>query len=91
MTILVADIEPKSANALRTSIKRLKTIRHPYVLRYLADLEIGKQMFLAVERVRPLDYTLKEKLKKSPDFIMWFIYSLIVSIFVSKGHYDLFQ
>lgn len=39
---------------VRAAVKRLKTLRHPSVLTYLDNLETDKTIYLATERVEPL-------------------------------------
>ncbi|KAG7200109.1 hypothetical protein KM043_000554 [Ampulex compressa] len=38
----------------RSAVKRLKTLRHPSILAYLDSLETDKMVYLATERVEPL-------------------------------------
>ncbi|XP_017890695.1 N-terminal kinase-like protein [Ceratina calcarata] len=45
----------------RSSVKRLKTLRHPSILAYLDSLETDKVLYLATERVEPLYSRLTKK------------------------------
>lgn len=45
----------------RSAVKRLKTLRHPSILAYLDSLETEKMVYLATERVEPLQNHLSRK------------------------------
>ncbi|XP_043271661.1 N-terminal kinase-like protein [Venturia canescens] len=45
----------------RSTVKRLKTLRHPSILTYIDSLETDKVIYLATERVEPLQNRLARK------------------------------
>ncbi|WWC91608.1 uncharacterized protein L201_006554 [Kwoniella dendrophila CBS 6074] len=44
----------------RNSLKKLRTIRHPDVIRYIDSVETETHIYIATERVRPLEGVLRE-------------------------------
>ncbi|KAJ1529747.1 hypothetical protein ONE63_006497 [Megalurothrips usitatus] len=64
--VFVFDIKNGSETQLdvaRSSVKRLKTLRHPSILTYLDSLETDKMIFMATEYVIPLQTRLDKLLE----------------------------
>jgi SCY1-like protein 1 len=69
---------PLAKNALR----KLRTLRHPSVLRLLDSHETQTAVWIAVERVRPLGQALEEMRRDAPgrdEWIAWGLRSIAVS------------
>jgi SCY1-like protein 1 len=45
----------------KNAAKKLKTIRHPHILKFIDDFETDSCVYLATERVRPLAMVLDEE------------------------------
>lgn len=50
--------------AAKSSVKRIKTLRHPSVLQYIDSLETDRVVYLVTERVEPLDLHLRGLVKE---------------------------
>ncbi|GIY91030.1 n-terminal kinase-like protein, partial [Caerostris extrusa] len=64
VTIFVFEASSETQTLLdiaKSSVKRLKTLRHPSILTYLDSLETDKLVYLVVEPVEPLDLFLSKK------------------------------
>lgn len=79
MTIFVADVagKPNVTAALRNAVRRLKTIRHPHIVKYLSSAETDTEILIATERVYPLVNQLQE-VKQSSEAILWLLNLLLV-------------
>lgn len=68
---------PLAKNALR----KLRTLRHPDVLKLIDSLETPTAVYIAVERVRPLGKALEEMgtSKGRQEWVGWGIRSIAVS------------
>lgn len=63
VSVFMFDIKNSSETQLdvaRSSVKRLKTLRHPSILTYLDSLETDKMIFMATEYVIPLQLRLEK-------------------------------
>lgn len=58
----------------------MKTLRHPLIIKYLNGFESPAEIMIATERIRPLALQL-DTLRKTPESILWIVYSLIVELF----------
>lgn len=70
---------PLAKNALR----KLRTIRHPDVLKYLDAVETDTTVHVMTERIRPLHTALQDASNKSPqefeDWVLWGLHRVSVS------------
>lgn len=78
-TVFIADLTKSSmiANAARNSLKRLKILRHPQILKLFDGVEVDGKIYIATEPVKPFTQ-LQSKVCKSQDHLLWNIHSLIV-------------
>ena len=69
---------PLAKNALR----KLRTIRHPDVLKFLDAVETDTTVYIMTERVRPLAPAIQERASKSAqekeDWLLWGIHRISV-------------
>lgn len=86
--MFIADLTKSSmiASAARNSLKRLKVLRHPQILKLLDGVEADGKIYIATEPVKPFTQ-LQSKVTNSRDHLLWNIHSLIVSLpyFCSAG------
>lgn len=54
VSIFVAEKSPAHLSLLRNSVHKLKTIRHPSILRFLASVETEHQLLMATEQISPV-------------------------------------
>jgi SCY1-like protein 1 len=84
VSILVYDIKSGSETKLdiaRSSLKRLKTLRHPSILNYLDSFENDKFIYVAIESVTPLGNFLHELQGAQREiYLAWGIFQITVSI-----------
>lgn len=70
---------PLAKNALR----KLRTVRHPDVLKYLDAVETDHTIMIMTERVRPLGPAIEERssnpAKEREDWLIWGIHRISVS------------
>lgn len=84
VSVFVYDIKNGSDTKLeiaKSSMKRLKTLRHPSILQYLDSLETEKVLYIATEPIEPLG-TYIEKMDKehSKDlYLAWGIFQITVN------------
>lgn len=65
----------------KSSLKRLKTLRHPSILQYLDSIETEKMLYVATEYVQPLGIYLETLEKVSPQndlYLAWGIFQITV-------------
>jgi SCY1-like protein 1 len=72
-------IKPFAQNALR----KLRTTRHPDILKFMDAVESESSIFIMTERVRPLSnvlpqYSTKEA-QKTEDWLLWGLHRISVS------------
>ncbi|XP_011500938.1 PREDICTED: N-terminal kinase-like protein [Ceratosolen solmsi marchali] len=66
----------------KAAVKRLKTLRHPSILAYLDSLETEKTIYLATERIEPLqkwlsrDINIGEDSKQRELYLSWGIFQI---------------
>lgn len=84
-TVFIADVtkSPLTANAARNSLKRLKVLRHPQILKLLDGIEADGKIFIATEVVKPFTQQ-QSKVTKSRDHLLWNIYNLLVMLSYGK-------
>lgn len=74
---------PIAKNALR----KLRTIRHPDVLKFLDAVETDSTIYIMTERVRPLASAIQERTSKpaqeKEDWLLWGLHRIAVSCFTS--------
>lgn len=84
VSVFVYDIKSGSDIKLeiaRSSMKRLKTLRHPSILQYLDSIETEKMLYVATEYVQPLGIYLETLDKESPQndlYLAWGIFQITV-------------
>lgn len=71
----------------KSSLKRIKTLRHPSVLQYLDSFENDKVIYVATEYVEPLGFYLD---KIQPDgrrdlYLAWAVFQITVSCWVPES------
>ena len=57
----------------------MKTLRHPNILRYIADFENENQIILVTERVYPVIQNIDE-IMASSETRLWFLHVLLVDL-----------
>lgn len=75
---------PLISQALNNMVRRLRSTRHPLVLKFIANAETEKELFIATEPVTPLTKTLND-IKTNPDHLLWVTFSLLVSVLIVKN------
>lgn len=93
VSVFVYDIKSGSDIKLeiaKSSMKRLKTLRHPSILQYLDSIETEKMLYVATEYVQPLGIYLETLDKESPQndlYLAWGIFQITVRIiYIQFGH-----
>lgn len=66
-------------------LRRLRTLRHPTILRYMASTETASHLFIATEEVIPLKCCPDDQWKQT-DYVLWLIFDLVVHYFPKRGH-----
>jgi SCY1-like protein 1 len=83
VTIFVAEVSrrPNILAAMRNAVKRLKTIRHPHVLKFIASVENDTEIIIATERVTPLTARgMLDQLRKSSEGMLWMVNLLLKAL-----------
>lgn len=80
----MSKVKPESAAAARNHVRRLKTLRHPRILRYLDSFSDEGRILLATELVAPLLLRL-EALRKDPEWLIWSAYLLMHALAFLHG------
>eukprot|EP00658_Telonema_sp_P-2_P041519 TRINITY_DN29706_c0_g1_i2.p1 TRINITY_DN29706_c0_g1~~TRINITY_DN29706_c0_g1_i2.p1 ORF type:complete len:709 (-),score=156.86 TRINITY_DN29706_c0_g1_i2:191-2317(-) len=57
----IADAGPDELEAAKRAVKRLKSMRHPNILKFLGCIETSTEISMATERVTPLDHLLRQQ------------------------------
>ncbi|KAJ8076987.1 Nuclear aminoacylation-dependent tRNA export pathway component [Marasmius tenuissimus] len=74
------DIAPLAKNALR----KLRTIRHPDVLKFMDVVETDTTIHIMTERVRPLESALpswaKKSVREKEDWLLWGLHRISVAL-----------
>ena len=80
MTIFIGELRnsPDRELALKNMLKRIKTIRHPLILKYIASAETEKALFIATEPVLSLSEYLQSEGSKDRHAILWLVHDLLV-------------
>ena len=86
-TIFVHDLKgasPAQSSAARNAMKKLRTIKHPYLVKCLDAGEINDQkgggtIYIVTEPVQPLSEVLSE-LQQTPASIVWGVYTLAAAV-----------
>lgn len=92
VTVFVYDIKNGSDTKLeiaKSSMKRLKTLRHPSILQYLDSAETDKMLYVATEYVQPLGIYFDQLEKDSTQtdwYLSWGIFQITVSMCECCGH-----
>ena len=67
----------------KNALKKLRTIRHPDVLKYLDAVETDTTVHIITERIRPLHTALQDASTKSAqefeDWVLWGLHRVSVS------------
>lgn len=90
VTVFVYDIKNGSDMKLeiaKSSMKRLKTLRHPSILLYLDSAETDKMLYVATEYVQPLGIYFDQLEKDSTQtdlYLSWGIFQITVSKYVLR-------
>jgi SCY1-like protein 1 len=63
--------------ACRNAVKRFKTLRHPGLLKYIADVELDATIFLVVEECTPWRGLSPQQ---SPELLCWGVYQLSAAL-----------
>ncbi|EKM53988.1 uncharacterized protein PHACADRAFT_96310 [Phanerochaete carnosa HHB-10118-sp] len=74
----------------KNSLRKLRTVRHPDVLKFLDAVETDTTVYIMTERVRPLAPAIQERASKSAqekeDWLLWGIHRISVSLaFVNES------
>ena len=86
-TIFVHDLKgasPAQSSAARNAMKKLRTIKHPYLVKCLDAGEINDQkgggtIYIVTEPVQPLD-TVIDSLGDTPGALAWGVYTLAAAV-----------
>lgn len=84
VSVFVYDIRSGSDVKLdiaKSSVKRLKTLRHPSILQFIDSLETDKVLYVATEYVEPLGVYLANLAKDGPQkdlYLTWGIFQITV-------------
>lgn len=89
MTIFIHDLSGSrlSLLAARNAIRRLKTMRHPCILRFIGSAETDRQIMFATERVEPLVGMLADRQQAAGPAIPWMIHRLQVCLGAGSFHH----
>ncbi|KAH8671494.1 armadillo-type protein [Xylariales sp. PMI_506] len=68
-----------SATLAKNALKKLRTMRHPGVIKVLDTVETETYIYIATERVTPLRWNVKRK-SLSPETIKWGLYSVASTV-----------
>ncbi|XP_074630282.1 N-terminal kinase-like protein [Acropora palmata] len=82
VSIFVHDVKTSSEDKIQTAklaLRRLKTLRHPNILRYIDGLESEMVIYLVTEPVRPLDVQLNDG-ESSDVAISWGLHQITVGL-----------
>ena len=63
----------------RNMARKLRTTRHPYILKFLESAEHQGSVYIVVERVKPLTCVLQERKaagKLDPSYYEWIVWGL---------------
>lgn len=89
VSVFVYDIKNGSDVKLeiaKSSMKRLKTLRHPSILQYLDSIETEKMLYVATEYVQPLGIyldILEKGLPQNELYLAWGIFQITVCFVLS--------
>ena len=90
-SVFVCDTKSGASNTqldvARAAVKRLKTLRHPSVLTFLAECDSPTSVLLATELVTPLSEHLGEILDRRPEreyYLAWGIFQVTLNRKVPK-------
>lgn len=82
VSVFIHDVKTSSEDKVQTAklaLRRLKTLRHPNILRYIDGFESETVIYLVTELVRPLDVQLKEG--ESCDVVIsWGLHQITVGL-----------
>lgn len=72
----------------RNTLRKLRTIRHPDVLKYLDAVETETNICIMTERVRPLAPAIQERATKSAqekeDWLLWGLHRISVRFLLAS-------
>jgi SCY1-like protein 1 len=70
----------------KNALKKLKTIRHPHVLKYIDMVETDVSVYIVTERVKPLVVVMEEEAfgntQQKEQWLIWGLHRVIVRAFV---------
>ena len=64
----------------RNALKKLRTLRHPGVIKVLDTVETDSYIYIATERIVPLRWHVKRK-SLSPETLKWGLFNIAVCLF----------
>lgn len=82
LSVFVHDVKSSSEDKVQTAkvaLRRLKTLRHPNILRFIDALESETVIYLVTEPVRPLEVQLNEE-EKSDLAISWGLHQITAGL-----------
>ncbi|KAF5370779.1 hypothetical protein D9758_002135 [Tetrapyrgos nigripes] len=75
---------PNLAPLAKNALRKLRTTRHPDILKFMDAVELDTMIYIMTERVRPLEPVLQSSTSKSvqerEDWIMWGIHRISVAL-----------
>lgn len=79
MTIFIGrfDKDPDRRRYLTNALRRIKTLRHPNIFRYINSVETENEIMIAIERVYPLTSKLGD-IRKNSEVLLWITFLIIV-------------
>ncbi|KAJ7360108.1 N-terminal kinase-like protein [Desmophyllum pertusum] len=84
VSVFVHDVKSSSEDKVQTAklaLRRLKTLRHPNILRYIDALESDTVIYLVTEPVRPLEVQLNEDENSKSDLaISWGLHQITAGL-----------
>ena len=73
----------------RNALRKLRTIRHPDVLKFIGVVENDTTIYIMTERVKPLGMSLSSFADKSPaskeEWLTWGLHRITVSTFARRA------
>ncbi|ORY79080.1 armadillo-type protein, partial [Protomyces lactucae-debilis] len=78
-SILTFEATPSVQPLARNYMSKLRGMKHPCVLQYLDGAEVDGVVYIAVERIEPLSYTLAGR--AAAEIITWGLYSIAQAAF----------
>ncbi|XP_027040753.1 N-terminal kinase-like protein isoform X3 [Pocillopora damicornis] len=84
VSVFIHDVKSSSEDKVQTAklaLRRLKTLRHPNIVRYIDGLESDTVIYLVTEPVQPLEVLLSEDENSKADFaISWGLHQITAGL-----------